>query len=144
VIFQFFQLLPTLTVLENTLLPMEFCRVWKPRERTERAFALLEQVGLTDQAQKLPNTLSGGQQQRAAIARALANDPPLLVGDEPTGNLDSRTADRVFQLFADLVAQGKTFIMVTHDNELAARIPRVIQVQDGGDPGAGRRAPRGS
>lgn len=131
VIFQFFQLLPTLTVLENTLLPMEFCRVWKPRERTERAFALLEQVGLTDQAQKLPNTLSGGQQQRAAIARALANDPPLLVGDEPTGNLDSRTADRVFQLFADLVAQGKTFIMVTHDNELAARIPRVIQVQDG-------------
>jgi putative ABC transport system ATP-binding protein len=131
VIFQFFQLLPTLTVLENTMLPMEFCRVWKPRERIERASMLLEQVGLTDQAHKLPNTLSGGQQQRAAIARALANDPPLLVGDEPTGNLDSRTADRVFQLFDDLVKLGKTFIMVTHDNELAARIPRVIQVQDG-------------
>lgn len=131
VIFQFFQLLPTLTVIENTMLPMDFCRVWKPKERPERAMDLLDQVGLADQAHKLPNTLSGGQQQRAAIARALANDPPLLMGDEPTGNLDSKTADRVFQLFEDLVAQGKTFVMVTHDVGLAQRIPRVIEVLDG-------------
>jgi putative ABC transport system ATP-binding protein len=131
VIFQFFQLLPTLTVVENVMLPMDFCRMWKPRERPQRAMQLLEQVGLTDQANKLPNTLSGGQQQRAAIARALANDPPLLMGDEPTGNLDSHTADRVFSLFQDLVAQGKTFIMVTHDVELARRMPRLIEVADG-------------
>ncbi len=131
VIFQFFQLLPTLTVLENVILPMDFCRMWKPRERPERAMNLLEQVGLADQAHKLPNTLSGGQQQRAAIARALANDPPLVMGDEPTGNLDSKTADTVFTLFEDLVKNGKTFIMVTHDVELAKRIPRVIEVYDG-------------
>jgi len=92
---------------------------------------LLEQVGLADQAHKLPNTLSGGQQQRAAIARALANDPPLLVGDEPTGNLDSKTADRVFTLFSELVSQGKTFIMVTHDVDLAKRMPRLVEVHDG-------------
>jgi len=131
VIFQFFQLLPTLTVIENTMLPMDFCRVWSPRERPERAMYLLEQVGLADQAQKFPNTLSGGQQQRAAIARALANDPLLLMGDEPTGNLDSKTADKVFTLFENLVQQGKTFLMVTHDKELAGRIPRVIEVLDG-------------
>ncbi len=131
VIFQFFQLLPTLTVIENIMLPMDFCNVWKPRERPERAMNILEQVSLADQAHKLPNTLSGGQQQRAAIARALANDPPLLMGDEPTGNLDSRTADRVFTLFEELVSQGKTFVMVTHDVGLAHRIPRVIEVLDG-------------
>jgi len=131
VIFQFFQLLPTLTVVENVILPMDFCRMWKPRERPERAMHLLEQVGLADQAHKLPNTLSGGQQQRAAIARALANDPPLLVGDEPTGNLDSKTADRVFTLFSELVSQGKTFIMVTHDVDLAKRMPRLVEVHDG-------------
>ena len=131
VIFQFFQLLPTLTVAENVMLPMDFCRMWKPRDRPKRAMELLDQVGLADQANKLPNTLSGGQQQRAAIARALANDPPLLMGDEPTGNLDSQTADRVFTLFADLVAHGKTFIMVTHDVELAHRMPRLIEVRDG-------------
>ncbi len=131
VIFQFFQLLPTLTILENTVLPMDFCRVWKPGERKERAMQLLDQMGLADQAHKLPNTLSGGQQQRAAIARALANDPPLLVGDEPTGNLDSKTADMVFTLFEDLVRKGKTFIMVTHDNDLARRMPRQVQVLDG-------------
>jgi putative ABC transport system ATP-binding protein len=131
VIFQFFQLLPTLTVAENVMLPMDFCRMWKPRERPKRAMELLDQVGLADQAHKLPNTLSGGQQQRAAIARALANDPPLLMGDEPTGNLDSQTADRVFTLFSDLVKQGKTFIMVTHDVELAHRMPRLIEVRDG-------------
>jgi len=131
VIFQFFQLLPTLTVVENVMLPMDFCRVWKARERPERAMHLLDQVGLADQAYKLPNTLSGGQQQRAAIARALANDPPLVMGDEPTGNLDSKSSDRVFYLFEDLVGQGKTFMMVTHDLHLASRIPRVIEVLDG-------------
>ena len=131
VIFQFFQLLPTLTVAENVMLPMDFCRMWKSRDRPKRAMDLLDQVGLADQAHKLPNTLSGGQQQRAAIARALANDPPLLMGDEPTGNLDSQTADRVFNLFADLVKQGKTFIMVTHDVDLARRMPRLIEVHDG-------------
>jgi len=131
VVFQFFQLLPTLTVLENVILPMDFARKWKPKERMERAEMLLEQVGLTDQAHKLPNALSGGQQQRAAIARALANDPPLLVGDEPTGNLDSKTAHGVFDEFEELVTQGKTFVMVTHSNSLADRIPRVIEVLDG-------------
>ncbi len=131
VIFQFFQLLPTLTVKENVIFPMECCRMWKPRERPERAMHLLEQVGLADQADKLPNTLSGGQQQRAAIARALANDPALVMGDEPTGNLDSKSADKVFYLFEELVKQGKTFMMVTHDLGLASRIPRVVEVLDG-------------
>jgi putative ABC transport system ATP-binding protein len=131
VIFQFFQLLPTLTIIENVMLPMDFCRMWKPRHRPERAMHLLDQVGLADQAKKLPNTLSGGQQQRAAIARALANDPPLVMGDEPTGNLDSKSADKVFYLFEDLVKDGKTFMMVTHDLGLASRIPRVIEVLDG-------------
>jgi putative ABC transport system ATP-binding protein len=131
VIFQFFQLLPTLTVMENIIFPMECCRMWKPRERPARAMHLLEQVGLADQAQKLPNTLSGGQQQRAAIARAMANDPALIMGDEPTGNLDSKSADKVFYLFEELVRQGKTFMMVTHDLGLASRIPRVVEVLDG-------------
>lgn len=131
VIFQFFQMLPTLTVLENVTLPMDFARKRKSGERTERAMELLEQVDLVDQANKLPSMLSGGQQQRAAIARALANDPPLLVGDEPTGNLDSKTADRIFALFEKLVDQGRTFLMVTHNEELASRISRVIEVRDG-------------
>jgi len=131
VIFQFFQLLPTLTVVENVILPMDFARKWKPGERPDRALHLLEQMELSDQAHKLPSTLSGGQQQRAAIARALANDPPLLVGDEPTGNLDSKTADIVFSQFEALVKAGKTFLMVTHSNSLAKRIPRVIEVLDG-------------
>ena len=105
--------------------------MWKPRERPERAMHLLDQVGLTDQAHKLPNTLSGGHQQRAAIARALANDPALVMGDEPTGNLDSKSADKVFYLFEELVKGGKTFMMVTHDLGLASRIPRVVEVLDG-------------
>ncbi len=131
VIFQFFQLLPTLTILENVMLPMDFCNTYPVGERQTRALNLLEQVGLADQARKLPGAVSGGQQQRAAIARALANDPPLLVGDEPTGNLDSQTAEQVFGMFGDLVKRGKTLVMVTHDRELATRIPRVVRVQDG-------------
>ena len=131
VIFQFFQLLPTLTILENVILPMDFCNVYKPRQRKERAMHLLEQVDIAEQAHKLPSALSGGQQQRAAIARALANDPPLLVGDEPTGNLDSATADQVFGLFADLVDQGKTLVIVTHDRGLSQRMGRVLHLLDG-------------
>ena len=131
VIFQFFQLLPTLSVIENVMLPMDFCNTYRPRERDSRAMALLEQVGVADQAYKLPSTLSGGQQQRAAIARALANDPPLLLADEPTGNLDSKTAEGVFQLFEQLVNAGKTLLMVTHDRSLAGRLPRIIELRDG-------------
>lgn len=131
VIFQFFQLLPTLTIIENVMLPMDFCRKWKPKERIDRAMELLGKVELTEHAHKLPSALSGGQQQRAAIARALANDPPVIVADEPTGNLDSKTADRIFSLFEELVAQGTTFLMVTHDVDLAKRFPRVIEVLDG-------------
>ncbi len=131
VIFQFFQLLPALTILENVMLPMDFCNTYPAGERKARALHLLEQVEMVDQAYKLPSQVSGGQKQRAAIARALANDPPLLVGDEPTGNLDSRTADRIFSLFSDLVAQGKTLVMVTHDREIAQRAPRIVQVADG-------------
>jgi putative ABC transport system ATP-binding protein len=131
IIFQFFQLLPMLTVVENVMLPMDFCNVYKPSEREQRALHLLEQVELADQAYKLPSDVSGGQQQRAAIARALANDPPLLVADEPTGNLDSKTADAVFQLFERMVDQGKTILMVTHDEDMAHRVRRTITIADG-------------
>jgi putative ABC transport system ATP-binding protein len=131
VIFQFFQLLPTLTILENVMLPMDFCNVYKRRERKQKAMELLEMVGIADQAHKLPSALSGGQQQRAAIARALANDPPVIVGDEPTGNLDTHTADEVFKLFERLVKQGKTLMVVTHDKELSQRMGRVIHLLDG-------------
>ena len=131
VIFQFFQLLPTLTVVENVMLPMDFCGMYTPRQRVSRAMQLLEQVEMADQADKLPSALSGGQQQRVAIARALANDPPILVADEPTGNLDSKTAESVFRLFEDLVRQGKTILMVTHDHDLARRVSRTVMVSDG-------------
>jgi putative ABC transport system ATP-binding protein len=131
IIFQFFQLLPTLTVIENVMLPMDFCNMGRPRERFTRAQQLLDRMELRDQADKLPAALSGGQQQRVAIARALANDPPILVADEPTGNLDSRTADAIFRLFEQLVARGKTVVMVTHDNDLARRAGRAIVVADG-------------
>ncbi|MHB8760812.1 MAG: ABC transporter ATP-binding protein [Coriobacteriia bacterium] len=131
VVFQFFQLLPTLTVLENVLLPMDFLSVIPPKDRLARALELLEHVELADQAHKLPATLSGGQQQRVAIARALANDPPILAADEPTGNLDSKTAEAVFTLFERLVEQHKTIIMVTHDNDLASRVRRALHVADG-------------
>lgn len=131
IIFQFFQLLPTLTVLENVMLPMDFCRMYHPRERRERGLQLLELVGMADQADKLPSAVSGGQQQRAAIARALANDPAILVADEPTGNLDSKTAEGVFQLFERLVADGKTILVVTHDQDLSSRVSRAVLVADG-------------
>ena len=131
VIFQFFQLLPTLTILENVMLPMDFCRVYKRRERKERAMHRLEQVDIAAHAQKLPSALSGGEQQRAAIARALANDPPVIVADEPSGNLDTTTAAEVFALFERLVAQGKTLLVVTHDQSLSKRTQRVIHLLDG-------------
>lgn len=131
VIFQFFQLLPTLTAIENVMLPMDFCNMYSNNERPERAMHLLEKVGLADQAYKIPSTLSGGQQQRVAIARALANDPALLLADEPTGNLDSKTAEAIFNLFEELVSQEKTIVMVTHDNDLASRVNRYITMSDG-------------
>jgi putative ABC transport system ATP-binding protein len=131
VVFQFFQLLPTLTVVENVMLPMDFCGMHAPREREGYAMGLLESVEMADQAHKLPAALSGGQQQRVAIARALANDPPLLAADEPTGNLDSVTAEAVFGLFEKLVREGKTIVMVTHDDDLASRVTRVLHVRDG-------------
>jgi putative ABC transport system ATP-binding protein len=131
VIFQFFQLLPTLTILENVVLPMDFCSVYRRRERKERAIDLLEQVGIATHADKLPSALSGGEQQRAAIARALANDPPLVVADEPTGNLDTATANEVFALFERLVAQGKTLVIVTHDRGLSSRTERILHLRDG-------------
>ncbi len=131
VIFQFFQLLPTLTILENVMLPMDFCKVYRRRERKEKAMHLLEQVNIAEHAHKLPSALSGGEQQRAAIARALANDPSLVVADEPTGNLETVTANGVFALFEALVAQGKTLLVVTHDRSLSTRTERVLHLLDG-------------
>ncbi len=131
VIFQFFQLLPMLSILENVILPMDFCQMHDAKEREAIAMHLLEQVDMVDQAHKLPSEVSGGQQQRAAIARALANDPPILVADEPTGNLDSRSAIAVFELFHNLVDSGKTILMVTHDNDLARRVGRTVTLADG-------------
>jgi putative ABC transport system ATP-binding protein len=131
VIFQFFQLLPTLTAVENVILPMDYAGLYAPCERPERAMALLEQVGVADRAHDMPSMLSGGQQQRVAIARALANDPPLVTADEPTGNLDSQSAQSVLQLFRRLVAKGKTILMVTHDRDLAAQADRTLVLADG-------------
>ena len=132
IIFQFFQMLPSLSLLQNVVLPMEFANKFKRSQRRERAMDLLELVGLADQANKLPSMVSGGQQQRAAIARALATDPDLLIADEPTGNLDAKTAGQVFDLFVHLIEeQGKTMLMVTHDKELADRIPRKIEIVNG-------------
>jgi putative ABC transport system ATP-binding protein len=131
VVFQFFQLLPTLTVVENVMLPMDFCNMFRMREREERAMHLLEQVGLAEHAYKLPSAISGGEQQRVAIARALANDPPIIAADEPTGNLDSVTSESIIKLFDELVRSGKTILMVTHDLELAERATRTIMLVDG-------------
>ena len=131
IVFQFFQLLPTLTVLENVMLPMDFCGTHAPAAARARAMQLLAQVGIESQAHKLPSALSGGQQQRAAIARALANDPPVLLADEPTGNLDSQTADEVLALLGELGARGTTVVLVTHEREIARRADRVVVLADG-------------
>jgi putative ABC transport system ATP-binding protein len=130
VVFQFFQLLPTLTVIENIMMPMNYAGTYKG-ERKERAYELMDLVDITDIADKYPSQISGGQQQRAAIARALANEPKVLVGDEPTGNLDIVSAGLIFALFEDLVANGTTIVMVTHDKELAGQVPKVVEVRDG-------------
>jgi len=131
IVFQFYQLLPMLSLLENVMLPMDFGEMYTPAEREKRAMELLDLVGLADLAFKMPSEVSGGQQQSAAIARALANDPPLIVADEPTGNLDSRAADQVFHIFENLARQGKTIIMVTHDDTLADRASRKMMLSDG-------------
>ncbi|MDX1437129.1 MAG: ATP-binding cassette domain-containing protein [Anaerolineales bacterium] len=131
VVFQFFQLLPTLTLLENTILPMDYCKVYPYNERADRAMELLKMVGLEEQAHKLPGSVSSGQQQSAAIARALATDPSLILADEPTGNLDSRSADNVLNLFEQLAAQGKTILIVTHDPSITQRTDQTIILSDG-------------
>jgi putative ABC transport system ATP-binding protein len=128
IIFQFFQLMPTLTALENVLLPMQINGRGRPRER---GLALLDRVGLRELADHLPNELSGGEQQRVAIARALANDPPILLADEPTGNLDTATGDRVLELLSETWQLGTTLVMVTHDRRVADYASRVIEMQDG-------------
>ena len=131
VVFQFFQLLPMLTLVENVLLPMDFCDVYQPEERIDRAMYLLDLVGLADDAHKLPGSVSGGQQQSAAIARALANDPSIIIADEPTGNLDAKTADAVYDKFVNLSGEGRTIIMITHDPEIEHRLSRKILLSDG-------------
>lgn len=130
-VFQFFQLLPTLTVAENVMLPMDFAAKIPSNQRRDRALHLLDRMGVGDQADKVPATLSGGQQQRAAIARALANDPPILLADEPTGNLDSTTADAVLDLFAALNAEGQTIVVVTHERDVRHVVGRQITLMDG-------------
>ncbi len=131
IIFQFFQLLPTLTVLENVILPMDFAGRNHFKNRIEQAMALLEQMELADQSRKFPSALSGGQQQRVAIARSLANDPAIIVADEPTGNLDSKTARSIFSLFEKLVDSGRTILTVTHDQDLAKQATHTITLADG-------------
>ncbi|OGR40598.1 MAG: ABC transporter ATP-binding protein [Desulfovibrionales bacterium GWA2_65_9] len=131
VVFQFFQLLPTLTVVENIMLPMDFCHFLPTSKRRGRAMELLEKLSIGRYADNLPADLSGGQQQRAAIARALANDPPIIVADEPTGNLDSRTSDEVIELFAGLAVEGKAVAMVTHERDLSRHFTRVVELSDG-------------
>ena len=131
IVFQFFQLLPMLSLIENVMLPMDFCNIYSPAERPTRAMELLDRVGLGDVAHKLPGAISGGQQQSAAVARALATGAPIIVADEPTGNLDSRTAENVIALFEELMGQGKTIIMVTHDSTLARRTTRSLVISDG-------------
>ena len=131
VVFQSFELLPTLTVLQNVMLPMDFAHKGSIRQQRKRAMHLLEQVGIAEHAHKLPSAVSGGQQQRVAIARAMANDPPILVADEPTGSLDSVTAGTVLEVFEDLVEQGKTVLLVTHDKDIARRATRTIMLADG-------------
>jgi putative ABC transport system ATP-binding protein len=131
IVFQFFQLLPTLSVAENVMLPMDLSGSVPARERESRATELLQRVGVLDQADKLPSTLSGGQQQRVAIARALANDPPLILADEPTGNLDSGTSAEIFALFAELASGGKTVVVVTHERDQLTGVRRTVTLADG-------------
>jgi len=131
IVFQFFQLLPTLTVAENVMLPMDFAGTFPARARRARALNLLARVEVADQADKLPATLSGGQQQRVAIARALANDPPLILADEPTGNLDSETSASIFRLLGELAASGKTLLIVTHEREAVSGVGRTVTLADG-------------
>ena len=131
IVFQFFQLLPTLTAAENVMLPMDFAGTLPARQRRARALELLSRVGVEGQADKLPSSLSGGEQQRVAIARALANDPPVLLADEPTGNLDSETSVAIFGLFAELVSAGKTVVVVTHEREAVSAVGRTITLVDG-------------
>jgi putative ABC transport system ATP-binding protein len=130
-VFQFFQLLPTLTAAENVMLPMDFHGVIQANQRRKRALELLDIVGIADQAQKLPSTLSGGQQQRVAIARAIANDPPVILADEPTGNLDSQSGSAILHVFANLAAAGKTVVIVTHERGLSGLVGRRIELADG-------------
>jgi putative ABC transport system ATP-binding protein len=130
-VFQFFQLLPTLTVAENVMLPMDFSGAFPPGERRARALALLDRVGVADQANKLPSALSGGQQQRVAIARALANEPPVILADEPTGNLDSATAQDVLALFRAMASAGTTVVIATHERDIASVVDRTVSIQDG-------------
>jgi putative ABC transport system ATP-binding protein len=141
IVFQFFQLLPTLTIAENVMLPIDFCGTLSPAKARVRALELLARVGIADQADKLPSALSGGQQQRAAIARALANDPPVVLADEPTGNLDYQTGEAILGLLAELAASGKTVVTVTHERDIAARAHRVVELVDGriAAPGGGLR-----
>jgi putative ABC transport system ATP-binding protein len=131
IVFQFFQLLPTLTVLENVMLPADFCGTLTTKQARARAEQLLDRVGIADQANKLPSALSGGQQQRAAIARALANDPPVLLADEPTGNLDTQTAEAILDVIAALADAGKTIVLVTHEREIAQRADQIVMLSDG-------------
>lgn len=131
IVFQFFQLLPTLTIAENVMLPMDLCGHWRRSERPARALELLDRLGIADQADKRPSLLSGGQQQRAAVARALANDPKIVFADEPTGNLDSRTARETIDVLAGLVGEGRTVVMVTHDYNARRVATHAIQLVDG-------------
>ncbi len=130
-IYQSFQLMPTLSLLDNIMLPMDFAGLFRPRRSRERACELLDEVELDEHARKLPANISGGQQQRVAIARALANDPPIIIADEPTGRLDSTTAEHIFQIFEELVRQGKTILMVTHDPGFVRRYSRILWIADG-------------
>ena len=131
IVYQSFHLIPNLTLLDNVMLPMDFCGQYRPRSSREKALQLLKEVELEEHVNKLPAQISGGQQQRVAIARALANDPPVLVADEPTGRLDSLTAEVIYQVFESLVRQGKTIIMVTHDRSVVGRVSRALEIQDG-------------
>jgi putative ABC transport system ATP-binding protein len=131
IVFQFFQLMPTLTVIENVQMPMDFTKKFPASQRKQRAMMLLDKVSLSSHANKLPSALSGGEQQRVAIARALANDPDIIFADEPTGNLDSNTAEEIFGLLMSLAKEGKNVIMVTHNDEVSKRCPRIIRLRDG-------------